>query len=155
MLRNLGRLTTQIAFGIWMITGGASLAQTVRGGLAGTITDSTGAVIVGAHVQAKNQHTGDRSTAITTSAGTYRFPELPLGTYDVTVSASGFRNSVSTGVLVQIQQVTALNITIEAGATTETVTVNANAPTIQTETSDMGGIVAASRLLNFHWHSVG
>jgi hypothetical protein len=147
MLRNLGRRAAQVAFGISMITGGASLAQTVRGGLAGTITDSTGAVIVGAQIQAKNQHTGDRSTAITTSAGTYRFPELPLGTYDVTVSAPGFRSSVSTGVLVQIQQVTALNITLEAGATTETVTVNANAPTIQTQTSDVGGVVTARQIV--------
>src|SRR5579862_5258032 len=60
-------------------------AQSVRGSLAGSVTDPTGAVIPGATVQAKNVATGDASETVTTSAGTFRFPELPLGRYDVTI----------------------------------------------------------------------
>jgi Carboxypeptidase regulatory-like domain len=147
MQRNLWKGAVQIALGIWMLTNGATQAQTVRGGLAGNVTDTSGAVIAGATVQAKNERTGDVATAATTSVGAYRFPELPLGSYDVTVSAPGFKNSVSTGVLVQIQQVTALNATLEPGGTAETVTVDANAPTIQTQTSDIGGIVTDKQIV--------
>jgi len=131
----------------WIATGGMVLAQTVRGGLAGTVTDSSGAVIAGANVQAKNQKTGDVSSVVSTSVGAYRFPELPLGSYDIMASAPGFKNSVFTGVLVQIQQITALDITLQPGGTSDTVTVSANAPTIQTESSDLGGIVSAKQIV--------
>ena len=122
-------------------------AQTVRGGLAGTVSDPSGAVIPGATVQAKNEATGDISTTVSTSAGSYRFPELPLGRYDITVTAPGFQNGVFTGVLVQIQQITPLDAKLQAGGGTETVTVDANAPTIQTQSSDIGGIVTARQIV--------
>ena len=138
---------TQICLWAGILTSGTAPAQTVRGTLSGTITDSSGAVIANATVQAKNEKTGDISTVVSTGAGAYRFPELPLGTYDVTVSAAGFQNSVSTGILVQLQQVTTLNVTLQPGAAAQTVTVNANAPTLQTESSDIGGIVASRQIV--------
>jgi hypothetical protein len=138
---------TLTCFCVCIFAVGTALAQTVRGTLSGTITDSSGAVIANASVQAKNEKTGDVSTVVSTSAGTYRFPELPLGTYDVSVSAPGFKSSVSTGILVQIQQITTLNVTLQPGAEAQTITVNANAPTLQTESSDIGGIVAARQIV--------
>lgn len=144
------RTWRRLAFLCWsllFIAGGTALTQTVRGGLTGSVTDSTGAVIPGANVQAKNEKTGDLSTVISTSSGQYRFPELPLGSYDITVSAAGFKSSVLKGVLVQIQQITALDVTLQAGGAAETVTVDANAPTIQTESSDVGGIVSSKQIV--------
>ncbi len=147
MRRNIWRHMAIACLCMLTIPLGMVMAQTVRGGLAGTVTDSTGAVIPGANIQAKNQRTGDVSTAVSTSAGQYRFPELPLGSYDVTASAAGFKSSVLTGVQVQIQQITALDVTLQAGGAAETVTVDANAPTIQTESSDIGGIVSSKQIV--------
>ena len=122
-------------------------AQTVRGGLTGTVTDSSGAVVPNATVEATNQGTHDIARTISTSAGSYRFPELPLGRYDVRVSAPGFKSGSFTGVLVQIQQITPLDVVLQPGGTAETVTVNANAPTIQTESSDIGGVVSDRQIV--------
>ena len=122
-------------------------AQTVRGSLTGTVQDTSGAVIPNATVEAKNQATGDVSNTVTTSAGTFRFPELPLGRYDVTVTASGFSNRVFSGVQVQIQQVTALDVTLNPGAAAESVTVSADAPALETATSDIGGLVNSKQIV--------
>lgn len=122
-------------------------AQTVRGGLAGTVSDASGAVISGATIEAKNEGTGDISRAVSSSGGTYRFPELPLGRYTVTVAATGFSNGVFTGVLVQIQQITALDITLNPGGVSQTVTVSADTPSLQTESSDMGGVVTSRQIV--------
>jgi len=89
----------------------------------------------GASVQAKNHDTGVVSTTASTSVGVYRFAELPLGTYDITASAPGFKNAVLTGVQVQIQNVTALDITLQVGQRTESVVVDAGAPHVEAESS--------------------
>ncbi len=123
-------------------------AQSVRGVLAGTVSDPSGAVIGGATIEAKNHDTGVVSTAVSTSVGTYRFPELPLGTYDVTVSASGFKGSVLTGVVVEIQNVTSLDITLQVGGKAESVTVDASAPRVETESSDVGGVVSDRQVID-------
>src|SRR5271156_4008648 len=122
-------------------------AQSVRGTLTGSVSDPTGAGIPGATVEAKNEATGDVSNTVTTSAGTFRFPELPLGRYDVTIKAPGFGVGTFTGIPVQIQQVTPLEAVLKPGATAETVTVSANAAALQTESSDVGGIVSARQIV--------
>ena len=104
---------------------GIVAAQSVRGVLAGTVTDPSGAAIAGATITAKNHDTGVITTTVSTSAGVYRFPELPLGTYDVTATAPGFKSAVLTGVVVQIQNVSALNIALQVGTQTESITVDA------------------------------
>ena len=121
--------------------------QSVRGGLTGIISDSSGAVVANATVVAANEGTGDITRTVSTSAGSYRFPELPLGRYTLRVSAPGFKIGTFTGVLVQIQQITALDVVLQTGGTSETVTVNADAPTIQTESSDIGGVVSARQIV--------
>jgi Carboxypeptidase regulatory-like domain len=126
----------------------AALAQTVYGSMAGTVTDPSGAVISGAKVEAKSQQTGATTNTVTTAEGVYRFPELPLGRYDVTVTASGFQQTVLTGIDVQIQSTSVLNIALKVGTAATTVSVNANAPTLQTETSDIGGVVDSRQILD-------
>ena len=126
---------------------GNAIGQSVRGTLAGNVTDPTGAVIPGAKIAATNSGTGQTSNTVSTSAGSFRFPDLPLGPYDVTVSATGFQSATFKGVLVQIQNTTALDVKLQPGTTTQTVTVDANAPTIETESSDLGGIVSSRQII--------
>lgn len=123
-------------------------AQTVYGSMAGTVTDPTGAVVAGAKVQAKSNQSGTTFDTQSTSAGSYRFPELPIGTYDVTVNASGFKPTTLTGVIVNLQITTALDVKLAVGAATESVTVNASAPTLQTESSDVIGSVTDEQYLD-------
>jgi len=75
-------------------------AQTVFGNIAGTITDSTGAVVAGAKVQAVDVNSGTTLETISTSAGSYRLPQVPIGTFDINVSAPGFQQQRLTGVQV-------------------------------------------------------
>jgi hypothetical protein len=116
-------------------------AQTVFGSMAGSVTDPTGAVIPNAQIQAKDEVTGTVRETVSTSAGAYHFTQLPIGRYDITVTAPGFQNETLTGVQVNLQTTTALNITLHVGGATQTVTINASAPQLQTETSDITGSI--------------
>jgi len=86
-------------------------AQSVRGVLAGTVTDPSGEAIAGATITAKNHDTGVITTTQSTSAGVYRFPELPLGTYDVTATALGFKSAMLTGVVDALRHCAASAVT--------------------------------------------
>ena len=124
-----------------------SYAQSVRGSMAGNVSDSTGAVVVGAQITAVGSETGVSLSTVSSSAGSYRFPEMPLGSYDVTVSSPGFSNQVQHGVLVTIGSTTATNFVLTAGGATTTVNVDASAPTIETESSDVGGTVSSRQII--------
>src|SRR5467141_3269324 len=88
---------------VFVLLAAASLAaQTFRGTILGTVTDPSGAVVAGAKVSAKNLGTGLERTTETSPDGSYALPELPIGTYNVTVTQSGFQTFVATGVTVDV-----------------------------------------------------
>src|SRR5580704_4856349 len=120
-----------------------SSAQTVFGSIAGTVTDSSGAVIAGAKVQAVEEKSGTTLVAISTSAGTYRLPEVPIGTFDINVNAAGFQAQKLTGIQVNLQVTSVVNVTLKVGTATESVTIEANAPQLQTDSSDISGTITA------------
>src|SRR5580658_10891733 len=77
-------------------------AQTFRGTILGTATDPSGAVLPGAKVTVKNVGTGLERTTETSADGSYALPELPIGTYTVTVVLTGFETFATTGVVVDV-----------------------------------------------------
>src|SRR5271166_5700191 len=77
-------------------------AQTFRGTILGTVTDAQGAVVAGATVTVKNVGTGLERTTETSADGSYSLPELPIGTYTVTVTLAGFQTFVTTGLTVDV-----------------------------------------------------
>ena len=77
-------------------------AQTFRGTILGAVTDPSGAVVPGAKVTVKNTGTGLERSTETSADGSYSLPELPIGTYTVTVTQSGFQTFVATGVTVDV-----------------------------------------------------
>ncbi len=121
-------------------------AQSTRGQLAGTVTDSTGAVVPGAVITALNSATGVTSRAVSTSSGSYRFPELAVGTYTVTTTAAGFEVASATGVQVTINSVTSLNVALKIGSQADTVTVDASGLRVETESSDISGTVSNKQI---------
>lgn len=109
----------------------AVMAQATTGSLRGTVTDANGGVLAGATVTVKNEATGSTSPAIKTGGeGTFDVSALQPGNYTVTVEASGFKRSVSTGVAVKIGIVNPVAVVLEAGSVAETVTVTADSETI-------------------------
>src|SRR5215472_9431672 len=90
-------------FLVFLLLAAASLsAQTFRGTILGTVTDPSGAVVAGAKVTVKNTGTGLERSTETSADGSYSLPELPIGTYSVTVTQTGFQTFVANGVTVDV-----------------------------------------------------
>src|ERR1700677_3058073 len=94
-----------------------SQAQTFRGTILGTVTDSSGAALVGATVTVHNVDTGTDRITETTSDGGYLMPELPVGTYDVTISMKGFQKATTTSVMVTVAGERRVDASLKPGAT--------------------------------------
>jgi hypothetical protein len=116
-------------------------AQISGGVVVGTITDSSGAVISGATVKATNEATHVTAQTKSGSAGTYRFTDIQVGIYTVTVEALGFEKTNNSSVVVQLQTTTTLNFTLSVGPTTQTVYVTAGSAQLETESSEIGTVV--------------
>ena len=113
----------------------------------GTVADSSGGVIAGGAVSAIGADTGIVYKTTTTSAGAYHIPNMQIGAYNVSISADGFNTQEKTGVVVEINTTATLDFTLQPGDIKETVTVVANVPTLETETSDVGTVVATRQIL--------
>jgi hypothetical protein len=91
------------------------------------VVDPQGALIPKAEVVIKNNATGSEYKLKTSDEGTYVVPSLPVGMYTVTVSASGFKQTVVTNVKTEVASPATVNVTLEVGATSEVVTVTSGA----------------------------
>jgi hypothetical protein len=125
---------------------GAAFAQSDRGTITGTIADPAGAVIPGATIEAKNTSTGAVYQAGSTATGNYTLAQLPAGVYQLSVSVPGFKQYVRTGISVLVAQTLRIDIALEVGDITETVTVNADAPLLRTESGELSHNVGGESL---------
>lgn len=132
----------------------AALAQD-RGTITGTVADPAGAVIANAAVEVKNMETGGIYPAVSTDTGNYTVPQLPVGTYEVGVSIPGFKKFVRTGITVAAAQVLRIDVSLEVGAATESVTVQADASLLKTETADVSHNVTVQTLNELPMLGVG
>lgn len=124
----------------------SALPQSDRGTLAGTILDKSGAVVINASIKATGVATGAVYQTVSTSTGAYRIQDMQVGAYNIEVSAPQFKTSRQTGFIIQINTVAALDIVLEPGDVTETLTVIADTPTLQTESSDIGTVVTTRQI---------
>lgn len=123
-------------------------AQTNQGSIAGNVTDPSGALVSNAKITAKSVNTGATYETVSTSSGGYRLPNVNIGNYDVTVTAPGFKTATLNGVAVQTATTAALDVRLQTGTITENVTVNADVPTVETESSDIGTVVTSKQILD-------
>jgi Carboxypeptidase regulatory-like domain/TonB dependent receptor/TonB-dependent Receptor Plug Domain len=121
-------------------------AQSFRGTILGTVTDSQGAVVAGAKITAHNIATGlDRSTE-TSADGSYAIPELPIGSYKVTVSQSGFQTAVTNDVAVDVGAEKRVDAVLKTGQVTTVVEVSGEVlPLTETTTDTLGNIFTAAQ----------
>src|SRR5690242_1908827 len=130
-----------------LISSATALSQSDRGAIAGTILDSSGAAVQGATIVATGVDTGAVYNATSTDTGAYRISNMQVGSYNLTVTAAGFKVSEHKDFLVQVNTTSSLDITLQPGDLKETLTVLADVPTLQTETSDVGTIVDKRQIM--------
>src|SRR5258706_7606647 len=117
------------------ITVGA-LAQSDRGTITGTVLDPGNAVVPNAALTLKNAATGAVYQTVTTGTGNYTLPSLPSGVYNLSVAAPGFNQFIQDGIQVQVAQTARVDVVLKIGATSESVTVEANATLLRTENAE-------------------
>jgi hypothetical protein len=125
------------------IAAGQSTTQSIQG----IVTDSTGAVVVGARVTATEISTGVVRTVTTNETGNYTVPLLPVGNYDLKVEMQGFKADVVTNIRVETAAQVRQNFALAVGNVTETVEVSASAVLLNTENATVGGVIENKRII--------
>ena len=105
--------------------------------LTGKVNDASGAVIADAGVVCRNTETGMLSSSVTNAEGLFRFPALPVGPYEVTVTKGGFERLMRKGIVLLTGQTLDLSLTLSIGPVTQSVEVSSPVPLVQTTTSDV------------------
>ncbi len=124
----------------------ATLAQDTAQ-ITGTVTDSTGAAIPNAQVQVTNMQQGIKRTAPTNGSGSYLFAALPIGTYDVTVTAQGFKKYQAKGMILRVGEKARVDVAMQVGAANVEVTVEGSAiAQVETQQSDLGGALSGKEV---------
>lgn len=126
-----------------LVCAAALLAQTFRGGIQGTVTDSSGAVIAGADISVTNPATGFSRTTKSNDTGNYFVSELPIGAYDLSVSAKGFRPATVKAIKVEVSSSQQVNVSLSPGQVSETVVVTEQSPLIDTTQDTLGATLEA------------
>jgi Carboxypeptidase regulatory-like domain len=141
-------LTTLFALGVAALLSRVPdvLAQSLDGTLRGQVKDSTGALVPGVVVTAKNNGTGTVRTVETSSAGTYAFTNLLVGSYTVSAEHTGFSKSVRPGVDVRANQVVEVDMTLELGEVTTVIEVEGGAELVQTTSSQLASSISGKAL---------
>ena len=121
---------------------GVALSQEITGGITGTVRDAQGAAVKGATVTVTNPATKEVVRTITTNDdGAYTAGDLHVGTYDVTVEATGFKKHISNKVQVDVGKPRTLDIGLEVGNVSEVVTVEANPLAVELSTPTVSTII--------------
>lgn len=123
-------------------------AQITTTTMIGTIADSTGAAVPNAQVMATNIGTNLARTATTNSQGEYRIEFLPVGSYQVEVSAPGFKKFVRGGVVLEINETARVDAQLQIGGLNETVTVTSEAPLVNTDNAVVGRTVENAEIID-------
>jgi hypothetical protein len=132
---------------IWSLSD-ATWAQSFRGSINGTVQDPSGSLVVQATVVAKEIATNVEQRTLTNSIGSYLFADLLPGLYRITISAPGFKEATSETIVLTAQAVQRFDVTLQLGALSERVVVEATAPTMNTENGSIAGIVSRDEMQN-------
>ena len=132
----------------------AAYGQGANGSITGTITDPSGAVAPNVSIEVKNADTGAVFQSGTSNTGNY-VVSVPAGNYEVTVTATGFKKYVRSNLVVQAATGTRLDVTLDVGAITETITVNEQTPLLKTESGEMSHQLVTKDVTNLPLYTVG
>lgn len=139
-------LKRRVPFLIALILVSPALAQLDRGQITGVVADPSGAAIPQATVKIVNMANGAAYSTKSNDVGQYSMPNLPIGTYDVTFEAEGFKTLIRRGITVGITEVLRVDGKLEMGSVSESVEVTAEVPRLQTDTPEVGTSLAGRQL---------
>ena len=129
---------------------GALVPGSLRGqatsAILGNVTDATGAALAGATVTVRDIETGVARTTVTEDTGDYRVLSLPVGQYEVRVEKTGFKAGVRSGISLVVAQQAVVNVQLEVGQVTQSVTVTGEAELVNTTASSTAGLVAEQQV---------
>jgi hypothetical protein len=134
-------LTAALSFSVHAQT------QSLNAQIEGTVVDTTGAPVARATITATNLETGTKRLAVAEN-GTYRIPLLPLGTYSIMAEAAGFKRLVRNGVVLNTGQAAVVEMRLEPGGVSETVTVSSDGPVADPGKTDLGRIMNSREVHN-------
>ncbi|WP_263351806.1 TonB-dependent receptor [Acidicapsa acidisoli] len=138
--RSIGCLTL-VCVCFLLVSSQKALGQVDEGSITGTVLDSSGAVVPGAHVTLLNTDQGLSIETLSNGSGGYSFSPVRIGHYKITVSAKGFETTTQENLTVAIAQNLGVNIQLKPGAATETVEITEAPPLLQTEDASVGQVV--------------
>jgi hypothetical protein len=124
----------------------ATNAHAQNAQITGAVKDSSGAVIPGATVTARNVDTGFLRSAVTDGQGEYRLPSLPPGRYAVSTELTGFSSETRPDIVLIIEQTAIINFTLKPAAISETVTVTGESPIVDTTKSDVSTAISTQQI---------
>src|SRR5260370_53587 len=126
----------------------ALFAQSDRGSVTGTISDPVGALVPSAPVEARNVDTGAVYQAASSATGNYTLSQLPAGTYEMSVTVPGFKGFVRQNIVVSVAGTMRIDVGLEVGATSDSVTVTEAAPLLKTESGELSHNMTTDRVDN-------
>ena len=126
----------------------SSLRADVTGSIQGVVKDRSEASVANAKVVVINIETNLTHDAVSTADGSFRFLALPVGTYKLTVTATGFRRFIVTDIVVKVNDQQRLDVTLDVGSMLQEVNVVANAVKVQTENTQLGDVVDSKKMLS-------
>ena len=138
------RLAAIAVYVLWFASG--AFAQNDRGTITGTVADPAGAVVANAAIQARNVETGAVYDAATTTTGNYTLAQLPVGQYELSVTVPGFKKYLRQNLTVNVAQTLRIDVALEVGSASESVTVTAEASLLKTESGDLSHTISTQRL---------
>ena len=132
---------------ILLIFGASAARADVTGSITGSVHDRAGAVLTGARVVVTNVQTNLSRETTTAADGSYHFLALPVGSYKISASASGFRPYSASDLTLQVNDQLRIDITLDVGTVTEEVNVTASAAHIETESTQLGDVIDSKKML--------
>jgi hypothetical protein len=130
----------------FLLVSAGAFAQSDRGTITGAVSDPAGAVVPNAPIQARNVETGVVYPAQTSTTGNYTIAQLPVGTYELSVTVQGFKRWIRPSLTVEVAQILRVDAQLEVGSQADSVTVTGEAPLLDTETGDLRHSVTVDRL---------
>jgi hypothetical protein len=135
------RVFLAIAFAIT-----AAFAQSDRGIITGTVSDTTGAIVPAAKVVLTNNETAAAYETVTTSTGNYTLPALPVGNYKLSIEHPGFSKSERTNISVQVAVTTRVDLVLQVGTATQSIDVGAESTLLKTESAEQSTTITGAQL---------
>src|SRR5436309_14466973 len=145
---NLANLATLLIgiLGVTALASSPAWGQGFSAAIVGIVHDASGAVVPGVSVTAKHIESGLTRSVITSEAGNYSIPSLPVGAYELTAEVAGFKQQLRRGITLAVGQEAVVNLTLDVGDLKEQITVTEEAPLVNTTLSSTSGLVTRDQI---------